>query len=312
MLQLAFVPTDHFKASVFYPFYPFYLCTNERWIMRAGMSDGPFILGHRGASALAPENTLAAFSRAMNDGADGIEFDVRLSRDRVPVVIHDATLKRTGMIDRPVSALTASELGQIDVGSWFAARTQDLKESFLGEKLPLLAQVFELFSANNGQLYIEMKCDDDEGPLLAAEVVRLTRESQMTERVVVESFDNAAIAAVKTIDEGIHTAALFEPKLRRPISTVRRLKMVEAALGAGADEIALHHTLVGGRIVEKARKAGLEVVVWTVDDPVWIARAREVDIKALIANDPGVLVRERNIRDASLAQATNYAIDLSC
>ena len=70
--------------------------------------------------------------------------------------------------------------------------------------------------------------------------------------------------------------------------------MVDTALGVGADEIALHHTLAGGRLVEKARQAGLEIVVWTVDDPVWIARARSLGIKALIANDPASMLRHRD------------------
>jgi glycerophosphoryl diester phosphodiesterase len=258
------------------------------------MPSNPLILGHRGASAVAPENTLAAFSRAISDGADGIEFDVRLSCDRVPVVIHDATLKRTGLIDRPVYELNADELQQIDVGSWFVQKQQNRKASFITEKLPLLAQVFELFRGNSGALYIELKCADDEGAALAAEVVRLTRESKMVERVVVESFDLAAIAAVKSIDAGIRTAALFEPKLSRPISTVRRLKMVDSALAVGADEIALHHTIAGVRLIEKARQQGLDVVVWTVDDAIWIARSRSLGIKALIANDPAVMVRHRN------------------
>jgi len=258
------------------------------------MSSPPLILGHRGASAVAPENTLAAFARAMGDGADGIEFDVRLSRDSVPVVIHDATLARTALIDRRVCELTATELQEMDVGSWFRARAENPKSLFLGEKLPTLAKVFELFSTNNGLLYIEMKCDADEGALLAAEVARLTRESRMAERVAIESFVHPAIAAVKKIDSTIRTAALFEPKLMRPISTVRRLKMIDTAVGAGADEIALHHTLAGARVVEKAQQAGLDVVVWTVDDPAWIPRARKLNIKALIANDPAPMVRERD------------------
>src|SRR5258705_12537702 len=100
----------------------------------------PLILGHLGASALAPENTLAAFSRAISDGADGIEFDVRLSRDGGAVVIHDASLKRTGLINRPVSDLTAAELGEVDVGSWFAERAQNPKQSFSGGEQPPPAQ----------------------------------------------------------------------------------------------------------------------------------------------------------------------------
>lgn len=254
----------------------------------------PLILGHRGASAVAPENTLAAFSRATRDGADGIEFDVRLSRDRVPVVIHDTTLKRTGSVDRLVSELTAAELQAADVGSWFDARRQISADSFAGEKLPTLGQVFDLFSNSYGLLYIEMKSDAGEGARLAAAVVKLTRESPMADRVVVESFDLSAIAAVKKIDPGIRTAALFEPKLSRPLSTVRRFKMVDMAIAVDADEIALHYTLAGSRVVEKAKEAGLEVVVWTVDDPVWIERARALGVKALIANDPANMLHHRN------------------
>ena len=257
------------------------------------MSLRPLILGHRGASAVAPENTLAAFSRAMSDGADGIEFDVRLSSDGVAVVIHDATLKRTGLLERSVSELTANELHEIDVGSWFANSTRNLRSSFVGEKLPLLEQVYELFRGHNGLLYVEMKCDRDEGAVLAEEVVRLTRVSGLQERVVVESFDLSAIAAVKKIDPAIRTAALFEPKLSRPISSVRRLRMLNAALDVGADEIALHHSLTSARVIEKARREGLEIVVWTIADPAWIGFARSLDIKALIANDPALLLRHR-------------------
>lgn len=257
------------------------------------MSAHPLILGHRGASAVAPENTLAAFSRAMSDGADGIEFDVRLSRDGVAVVIHDANLKRTGLIERNVAQLTAHELQEIDVGSWFANKTRTPQSSFAIEKLPLLEEVCQLFRGNNGLLYIEMKCDKDEGAVLAGEVVRLTHDSGLRERVVVESFDLSAIAAVKKIDSAIRTAALFEPKLSRPISSVRRLRMVAAARDVGADEIALHHSLASARVVEKARQEALEIVVWTVADPAWIKIARSLGIKALIANDPALLLRHR-------------------
>jgi glycerophosphoryl diester phosphodiesterase len=226
----------------------------------------------------------------MSDGADGIEFDVRLSRDGLAVVIHDATLKRTGLIDRPISDLTANELQGIDVGSWFANKTQT---SFAGERLPALEQVCDLFRENNGFLYIEMKCDVHDGQALAEDVVRQTRLAGLQERVVVESFDLSAIAFVKKIDAAIRTAALFEPKLSRPLSSMRRLKMVETALDTGADEIALHHSLASARVVEKARQEGLEVVVWTVADPAWIGIARSLDIKALIANDPALFVRHR-------------------
>lgn len=258
------------------------------------MTSSPLILGHRGASGVAPENTLAAFSRAIRDGADGIEFDVRLSRDAVPVVIHDATLNRTGLIDRLVGELTSSELQRIDVGSWFEGRVQSPDVSFAGERLPSLAKVFDLFSVNTGLLYIEMKCDPGEGAALASAVVKLIHEFRMAARAVVESFDLSAIAEIKKIDKRIRTAALFEPKLSRPISTVRRLKMVDFACQHGAEEIALHHTLAGPRVIEKAKQKGLDVVVWTVDEPEWLARARSFGVKALITNSPATMVEHRN------------------
>ena len=257
------------------------------------MSLRPLILGHRGASAVAPENTLAAFSRAMSDGADGIEFDVRLSRDHVPVVIHDANLNRAAGVDRRVSDLTAKELQEIDAGSWFDDTAGNPQATFAGEKLPLLEQVYELFSQNKGVLYVEMKCEGDERVDLAAGVVRLTRTFGLANRVVVESFDLSAIVAVKKIDSAIRTAALFEPKLSQPLSALLRQRMVAAALDAGADEIALHHSLAGARVIEKAKREGLEVVVWTVDDAAWIGTARSLGIKALIANNPAAMLRQR-------------------
>jgi len=259
----------------------------------------PLILGHRGASAVAPENTLAAFSRAFRDGAEGIEFDVRLSRDGVPVVIHDSSLRRTALIDKLVSDMTSKELQNIDVGSWFTGDRREMRETspdadYSSERLPALADVLQLFTANAGLLYIEMKSDADEGAKLATAVVKSVRESKIAGQVVVESFDLPAIAEIKRIDSWIRTAALFEPKLSRPISTIRRLKMVDLALRARADEIALHHTLAGASVVEKARECGLETVVWTVDDPQWLERARFLGIKALISNDPATMVRHRN------------------
>jgi glycerophosphoryl diester phosphodiesterase len=115
----------------------------------------------------------------------------------------------------------------------------------------------------------------------------------MVERVVVESFDLAAVAAVKTVDSNIRTAALFEPKVSQPISTLRRRRMIDLACETGAEEIALHHTLANPRTIETAKLRGLEVVVWTVDDAKWIGKARKLGIKALIANNPAQMINHR-------------------
>jgi glycerophosphoryl diester phosphodiesterase len=253
----------------------------------------PLIIGHRGASVVAPENTLAAFSPALEDGANGIEFDVRLSRDHVPVVVHDASLKRTALIDQLVSELTASELQQYDVCSWFN-RLQTENTSYVGT-VPTLAQVFELIQQTNALLYLEMKSDIREVTALAEKVVGEIHNSQILGRVVVSSFDLDAVSLIKQIEPTISTAALFEPKLTRPLSTIRRLKMIDLAAERRANEVALHHSLVSLRVAEKAKQLGLAVVVWTVDDVDWIRRARSLGIKALITNNPAAMIRQRNL-----------------
>jgi glycerophosphoryl diester phosphodiesterase len=222
-----------------------------------GRTTSPLIIGHRGASAVAPENTFAAFDAAISAGADGIEFDVRLSRDGVPVVIHDDTLYRTSGVRRRVAEMTCNELNQFDV--------------------PNLAQVFELFESNSLLLYLEMKEFE-----VAEECCRLIERCRLKDRVIFECFKHSALKTVKDIDRTFKIAPLFQP----PASFI-----LKRALALGAEEIALHHRLATASIIEPANRAGLRVVVWTVDDAAWIERAREFDIHALITNDPAALVQ---------------------
>lgn len=248
------------------------------------MSD-PLIIGHRGASAVAPENTLVAFEKAMTDGADGFEFDVQLASDGVPVVIHDTTLKRTGLRSGSIADLSSIELQMVDVGSWFSFRyPRRAHQSFVKEGVPTLAGVLECFRGSPAVLYIEMKCSTRKCPTLAGEVVRLIHEKQLANRVVVESFALESIREIKRIDPGIRTAALFEPKLSRPVPSKRA--MIEKALSSEADEIALHRTIANTRTIEEARRRGLHVVVWTVDHPSWIERAMKSGVHAIITNEP--------------------------
>ena len=258
------------------------------------MSDLPLIIGHRGASAVAPENTLAAFARAMIDGADGIEFDVRLARDGVPVVIHDATLKRTGLIAGRVADRSSAELQQTDVGTWFSQRSPTSHSEFRGEKLPSLAQVFDLFSRDTGLLYLEMKSETSD-VRLASEVLRAIHEYSLSERVIVASFDLLLISEAKSIDSRIRTAALFGPKMSRPLSLIPSMKLVALAKDCRADEIALHYSLARRQVIDKAKQFELRAVVWTVDNPDWIERARSLGIDALITNNPAAMLRDRRV-----------------
>lgn len=214
---------------------------------------------------------------------------MRLVRDRVPVVIHDANLRRTGPHGGLVSLFTSAELCEMDVGSWFNRRhPAAAREEYARERVPTLAQVFETAGERARVLYVELKCEAGEADeALAAEVVRLTRAYGLTRKVVVESFELDAVRAVKRFAQDVRTAALFERTLARPAPTARR--MLKLAADCGADEIALHHSLARRRTVEGARRAGFDALVWTVDDPLWAGRACELGLCAVITNNPAVM-----------------------
>ena len=219
-------------------------------------------------------------------GADGIEFDVRLTRDGVPVVIHDSTLRRTGGLPDRVSDLTWDEISKVDVGSWFAA-------SFANETVPSLAQLFTLFQSNNSTLYLEMKCDSaSEQRALAEACVRAIEEHGLKERVIVECFQLPALRILKEIDPDIKTVALFEPSFTNA-SVLSDQRIINQAQDVGACALALHHRLARASLMQKAKDAGLHVAVWTVDDPAWIERATTMGIDALITNNPAAMLAHR-------------------
>jgi len=249
----------------------------------------PLIIGHRGASAVAPENTMAAFREAIAVGADGIEFDVRLTQDGLPVVIHDSTLRRTGGLSQRIADLTWSEVAKVDVGSWFS-------RSFANETVPRLAELFTLFESNDSMLYLEMKCDSAaEYAPLAEACCALIAPRGLKERVVVECFQLPALRIVREFDSEIKTVALFEPSISNP-SVLSDQSIINKATDVGAVALALHHRLARRSLVEKAKHAGMHVAVWTVDDPSWIDRARTLGIDALITNDPARLIHAtRNV-----------------
>jgi glycerophosphoryl diester phosphodiesterase len=248
----------------------------------------PLVIGHRGAAAVAPENTLASFTRAFADGADGIEFDVRLTRDHIPVVIHDATLKRTAARTGFVAALTANELAATDVGSWFNQRfPAHARAEYAGANVPTLAQVLELNKRHGGLLCIELKCEAGEAHALVARVVETVHEHDADQLCVLSSFTLTALAEVRRLAPHIRTAALFDRSLAHPLPSVRAI--FARARACGADEVALHHTLANARTIAAAQRASFPVVVWTLDNGARARRLAELGVRAIITNDPARL-----------------------
>lgn len=252
------------------------------------------IIAHRGASAHAPENTLAAFQRAIDDGADGIEFDVRLTKDGDAVVYHDRTLQRTAGQYAEVVETNVKDLARLDVGKWFArANESDNPTDFIGETIPTVATALDFLSDFAGVIYIELKGKEQDIGRLTERVATCLNERQMSGRVVVKSFKLSAIPRIKELCPGVRTAALFAPKIRNILRKEKYLVRIAEELGA--DEISVHFSLATHKLLQKAERCGIAVVIWTADHPRWVKRAVKLGIKAIITNDPAKLIAARNL-----------------
>ncbi len=261
--------------------------------MQKVLDRNPLIIAHRGDSINAPENTIAAFEMAYEKGADGIEFDVQLSRDSVPVVIHDLKLKRTGRRKGKVAELTASELGTIDVGSWFNAKHPESADPrFVHEAVPTLAEVLEVAKKFDGPIYIELKCCEADHERLARAVCDHIRDSQQLSQMIIKSFRLAVIPLVRLYLPEVQTATLFAPRIMHLLRNKRNI--IALAREFDSHQLSLQRSLATRKLVALARDERMSVAVWTADDPKWVDRCRERGIKALITNDPATLLAARD------------------
>jgi glycerophosphoryl diester phosphodiesterase len=255
-------------------------------------SQMPLIIAHRGASELAPENTLAAFRRAIEDGAEGIEFDVRLARDGVPVVFHDATLGRLTTNKKLIAHFTSEELQKIDVGSWFNRRRPERgDERYSAETVPTLERVLDTLKDFRGLLYIELKCKAAEIETLTRAVCREITNSPLLPQIIVKSFKLEAIPVIRRLCPEVKTAALFAPRI---MTILRKEKhLVNIADELGADMVSVHFSLATRKLVKRAAKRNLPVTIWTANHPRWIKRAFDLGLYAVITNNPARLLAER-------------------
>jgi glycerophosphoryl diester phosphodiesterase len=179
----------------------------------------PWVIGHRGASAHAPENTLAAFRRAVELGASAVEMDLRVTRDGKVVLLHDARVNRTTDGHGRIDQLSFGAVRKLDAGSWF-------DKEFAGERVPTLEEALALAAELNVWLYLELKIPL-EGSLPFALAEQL-RRSRRLDRVVLLSFDPAALSLMRTTDPRLLTGLL----VGRAGPTVEAARRAEAQLVA--------------------------------------------------------------------------------
>lgn len=262
----------------------------------------PLIIAHRGSSSIAPENTFASFKQAFADGADGVEFDVRLSRDEVPVVIHDATLQRTAGFSGRVSRYSAQELSKIGVGSWFNQKhPSKARKEFSQETVPALPALLEYLRDQKGLIYLEMKCSKDTYEPLVESVSSIVESSGMMDRIIIKSFKLEALEKLRKRLPNAHIAVLFSPKITNFIQPRNRL--ITKALELQANEISLHYSLATPNAVREAATYGFPVTIWTADHPVWVKRAENLGIHAIVTNNPSrLLARKHELKALAAAK----------
>ena len=216
----------------------------------ATMMDGmrsPWVIAHRGASGGAPENTLAAFQRAVELGAQFIETDLHLTRDARFVAIHDATLERTTNGHGSVHEASLAELRELDAGHWF-------DRQYMGERIPTLDEVLNFSRERDVVFYLELKYDTAWGMHHA--LVAALQNAQNTARTIVISFDPSTLAALRRLDPSIMTGVLIEDA---------KSDAVKTALDVGARQICPRASLVTPELLAEAHRADLHVATWTVN-----------------------------------------------
>ena len=220
-------------------------------------------IGHRGARALEPENTLRGFTRAYDEGADGIELDVRRSRDGVLMVIHDDDLDRVtgGVYTGKVSDYTLEELQRMDVGD--------------GEYVPTLEETLELVVDRKGLVNVEIK---DSG--IARDVVETVNRYGLGSSTLISSFDYLEVWEAKRADPAIRTALLVPGA--NPLS-------IYSALLAGADAINPAYSTLNDAFVNAAHAAGLKVYTYTVNEGPDMQRLVDIGVDGIITDRPDLL-----------------------
>ncbi len=239
---------------------------------RTGEQIGMLVIGHRGASGHAPENTLAAFRKAVSLGAAFVETDLQLSRDAHFVAIHDATVNRTTNGRGAVHDLTLAELRQLDAGSWFGSE-------FSGERIPTLEEILQFSKKNDVVFYLELKPGGSWGGEHA--LIGALRDTGEIPRAVVISFDPSMVLNLHMIEPTLMTGLLYDGQMEKP---------VEKAVEIGARQLIARGDLVTPALLERARKKDLQVVCWTVNHPAHMRMLMEAGVHGIMSDYPDRLI----------------------
>jgi len=236
------------------------------------------IWAHRGASRVAPENTMPAFERAIAAGADGIEFDVQLSRDGQVVVIHDETLSRTTDGSGRVVDHTLAELKALDASAG--------RDGWSDVRIPTLAEVLALLAPTGLRADIELKNSEEPYPGLEELVLAQVAAAGMVDRTLYSSFSGESVRRLAGLAPAAEVGLIYSSPLARPL---------RVAAGLGASAIHPDRRLVGGRgWVQRAHARHLAVRPWVLNTPERIEKAVRLGLDGVFTDLPDMALEVRN------------------
>ena len=227
------------------------------------------IIGHRGGAAGYPENTFASFKKAVEIGADGVEFDVHLTKDKKLVVIHDERVDRTTNGSGYIKDLTLRELKNLDAGSYFSPK-------FAGERILTLEEALELTRSSN-LINIEIKNNIIKYKQIEREVVSIIKKMNLESKVICSSFNHYSIALVKQLSPEIKTGLLYVSRLYKPWIYAKRM---------GVEAIHPHYYSLSSDIINHCHKNNIKVHAWTIDDKNALKQVISKGVDTIITSYP--------------------------
>ncbi|MEN8248061.1 MAG: glycerophosphodiester phosphodiesterase family protein [Bacteroidota bacterium] len=227
------------------------------------------VVAHRGASGYAPENTLSAMKKAIEMNADMSELDVQETADGRIILLHDKTLLKTAGIEKNIWELNYEDLEGIEVGEWFS-------EEYKGEPIPTLKEVIDLVRGKM-KLNIELKANGHE-IMLAERTLKIVEENNFLDQVVFTSFKFDEVRRIRALNKEARVGYIFS-KLPEDIDV----------FSEDVDILSAKYKIVDAEFMKKARAAGKEVAVWTVNEPEDMQRMIDLGVDNIITNYPDVL-----------------------
>lgn len=228
------------------------------------------IHAHRGASGYTPENTMAAFRKAIELGANAIELDVHMTKDRKLVVIHDEKVDRTTNGSGMVAFMTLEQIKKLDAGSWFSSK-------YKGLQIPTLREVMDLVKNTPLFLNIEIKIGYRFYPNIEEKIIDLIEEYDMIDRVIISSFDHYSLVRVKEINPHIKTGLLYVASLFEPWEYARFVKV---------DALHPNYITVTKDFLQNAAINGFPINAYTVNDEKAMRELAYGKIAGIITNYP--------------------------